>query len=58
VTPQAPGPGPDSLSNIDSKIVLIDGRQLAQFMFEHNVGVAPASVYEVKKLDADFFEDE
>jgi restriction endonuclease Mrr len=26
-------------------------------MFEHNVGVAPASVFEVKKIDADFFEE-
>ena len=46
------------VSNIESKIVLIDGQQLAQFMFEHNVGVAPASTYEVKKLDADFFDEE
>jgi restriction endonuclease Mrr len=29
-----------------------------QFMFEHNVGVAPASTYEVKKIDADFFEED
>jgi restriction system protein len=46
------------VANIDSKIVLIDGQQLAQFMFEHNVGVAPVSQYEVKKIDADFFEEE
>ena len=45
------------VANIESKIVLIDGPQLAQFMFEHNVGVSPASTYEVKKLDADFFEE-
>ena len=45
-------------ANIESKIVLIDGEQLAQFMFEHNVGVSPASVYEVKKVDADFFDEE
>jgi restriction system protein len=46
------------VENIDAKIVLISGAQLAQFMFEHNVGVAPASVYEVKKVDMDFFEEE
>jgi restriction system protein len=46
------------VAQIDAKIVLIDGEQLAQFMFEHNVGVSPASVYEVKKVDADFFEEE
>lgn len=44
--------------NIEAKIVLIDGAQLAQYMFEHNVGVEPASVYEVKKVDADFFEED
>jgi restriction system protein len=47
----------DFVKQIESKIVLIDGPQLAQFMFEHNVGVAPASVYEVKKIEADFFEE-
>jgi restriction system protein len=46
------------VAQIESKIVLIDGEQLAQFMFEHNVGVSPDSVYEVKKIDADFFESE
>ena len=44
--------------HIEAKIALIDGEHLAQFMFDHNVGVAPASVYEVKKIDADFFEEE
>jgi restriction system protein len=46
------------VAQIESKIVLIDGEQLAQFMFEHNVGVSPASAYEVKKVDADFFEED
>jgi restriction system protein len=46
------------VAHIESKIVLIDGEQLAQFMFEHNVGVSPASTYEVKKIDADFFEED
>lgn len=46
------------VANIESKIALIDGMQLVQFMFEHNVGVAPISQYEVKKIDTDFFEEE
>jgi restriction system protein len=46
------------VAHIESKIVLIDGEQLAQFMFEHNVGVSPASTYDVKKIDADFFEED
>lgn len=46
------------VSSIEPKIVLISGEQLAAFMFEHNVGVAPASSYEVKKVDADFFDED
>jgi restriction system protein len=43
------------VANIDAKIVLIDGNQLAQFMFENNVGVSPRR-FGVKKIDVDFFE--
>jgi restriction system protein len=42
---------------IDTKIVLIDGEQLAQFMIDNNVGVAPVQVYEVKRIDTDYFAD-
>ena len=45
-------------ANIESKIILIDGEQLVQFMFDHNVGVSPSSTYEVKKVDADLFDEE
>jgi restriction system protein len=46
------------IGNVDPRIVLIDGETLALFMFEHGVGVATTSVYEVKRLDTDFFEEE
>jgi restriction system protein len=46
-----------SVGSIESKIALISGEQLADFMFEHNVGVALVSTYEVKKVDADFFDE-
>jgi restriction system protein len=42
---------------IDSKIVLIDGQQLAQLMIDHDVGVSKVSSYEIKKLDFDYFVD-
>lgn len=42
---------------IDSKIILIDGKMLTEFMIEHNVGVATASSYELKKIDSDYFEE-
>lgn len=43
---------------IESKIVLIDGKQLSYLMVEHNVGVSTVGQYEVKKLDSDYFDDE
>jgi restriction system protein len=43
---------------IDSKIVLIDGEQLAQLMIDHNVGVTVDTIYELKRIDSDYFSDE
>lgn len=40
------------------KVVLIDGERLAQLMVEYNLGVSVAAVYEVKRIDNDFFADE
>ncbi len=42
---------------IDTKIILIDGPRLAALMFEHGIGVATESVYEVKRIDSDYFTD-
>ena len=40
------------------KIILIDGTQLANFMIEYNVGVSTTQVYEIKRVDTDFFVEE
>lgn len=40
-----------------TKIVLIDGMELAKLMIEYNIGVSVESVYEIKKIDSDFFEE-
>ncbi len=45
-------------SRIESKIVLIDGEHLSQLMIDHNLGVSPMALYEVKKLDSDYFVEE
>lgn len=45
------------VSQIGSKIVLIDGEQLTDLMIEHNVGVSTVSMYPVKKVDADYFDE-
>ena len=38
-------------------IVLVDGKQLTKLMIKFNLGVSVEHVYEVKRLDPDFFTD-
>jgi len=45
------------VSQIGSKIVLIDGEQLTSLMIEHDVGVSIVSMYPVKKIDTDYFDE-
>ena len=45
------------VSQIGSKIVLIDGEQLTNLMIENDVGVSTISMYPVKKIDADYFDE-
>lgn len=45
------------VSQIGSKIVLIDGEQLTGLMIEYDVGVSTVSLYPVKKVDSDYFEE-
>jgi restriction system protein len=44
------------VARIGSKIVLIDGLTLAQLMIDFGVGVVTEKIYEVKRVDSDFFE--
>jgi len=48
----------DYVSRIDSKIVLIDGKRLAQFMIDNNLGVSPLATYDIKRIDSDYFTEE
>jgi restriction system protein len=48
----------DYVTNIESKIILIDGSRLAELMIEHNVAVTPVASYEIKKIDSDYFIEE
>jgi restriction system protein len=45
------------VSQLGSKIVLIDGEQLAQLMIDYDVGVSTISQYPVKKIDSDYFNE-
>ncbi len=39
----------------ETKIVLIDGEQLAQLMIDYNLGVTVQQTYEIKRMDNDYF---
>lgn len=43
---------------IDPKVVLVDGRLLAQYMIDYSVGVSTEKSYDVKRIDSDYFVDE
>jgi restriction system protein len=45
------------VSQIGSKIVLIDGEQLTDLMIENDIGVSTVSLYPVKKIDTDYFDE-
>jgi restriction system protein len=46
------------VSHIDPKIVLIDGKQLAELMIDFDIGVTKSSTYEIKRIDSDYFGEE
>jgi len=48
----------DYANVINSKIILIDGQRLSMLMVDHNVGVALVGLYELKRIDSDYFEGE
>jgi restriction system protein len=43
------------VSNIDFKVVLIDGKRMAEFMIDHDVGVTGVTSYQLKRIDSDYF---
>lgn len=46
------------VSHIESKIVLIDGEELAQLLIDHNIGVTAVASYDIKKVDSDYFTEQ
>lgn len=45
------------VTQVEYKIVLIDGEQLANLMIENNVGLSTINEYQVKRIDTDYFEE-
>lgn len=48
----------DIASRVSTRVVLMDGLQLAQLMIDYGVGVATETVYEIKRIDSDYFLEE
>jgi len=46
----------NAAARANTRIVLIDGEQLAEYMIDHGVGVSDQKTYTVKKLDSDYFD--
>jgi restriction system protein len=46
------------VKNIEPKAVLIDGRQLSEYVIDSNIGVDPMTTYEIKKIVSDYFDEE
>jgi restriction system protein len=46
------------VSNIDPKVILIDGRTLANYMIDFNLGTATSTSFEIKRIDSDYFVEE
>ena len=47
----------DYASRIETKVVLIDGKQLAGLIIDFDVGVSVSASYIVKRIDSDYFEE-
>lgn len=45
----------DYASNIDTKVILIDGSRLTDLMIDYGVGVTTRTQYELKEIDTDYF---
>ncbi|MGI9089486.1 MAG: hypothetical protein ACR2GG_00115 [Gemmatimonadaceae bacterium] len=44
--------------SIDPRVVLIDGHQLAEYMLDLSLGVTSRAMYELKRIDSDYFAEE
>ncbi len=45
------------VNNIDFKVVLIDGKRLAEFMIDYDIGLTNVLTYQLKRIDSDYFDE-
>ena len=43
---------------VTQKVILIDGKRLAELMIEYQIGVSAIRTITLKRLDSDYFDDE
>lgn len=43
--------------SVAQKVILIDGKRLAELMIEHGVGVSVVRTIAIKRIDSDYFEE-
>ena len=48
----------DYASQVNHRVVLIDGSMLSELMMDYDLGVSTKDVYTVKRLDTDYFEED
>ena len=46
------------VESIDPKVILIDGRTLAEYMIDFDLGTSTSSHFEIKRIDTDYFDEE
>jgi restriction system protein len=45
----------DFIARVSKRVVLIDGEELAKLMIRHRVGVGVKEIYEVRRIDENYF---
>jgi restriction system protein len=46
------------VETIDPKVILIDGRMLAELMIDQGLGTTTTATYDIKRIDSDYFTEE
>lgn len=46
------------VETIDPKVILIDGRMLAELMIDYGLGTTTTATFQVKRIDSDYFAEE
>ena len=56
-TSSFPKSAEEYVAQIEPRVILIDGQRLARLMIEYNVGVSVKKIFEIKRIDSDYFDE-